>query len=283
MRADNVEQLGNEQDVLVCGSDWIGMAEEDVPNALRGAPGPLALPDAARPPAAGLRRTGCSSAARSSTPGAAADPAFRRDGRALIDTRRLFYYGNSQGGIAGGALTALAPDFTRSVLYVGAMNYSLLLQRSVDFDPFAAVLARALPRPARSAPLIISLLQVLWDRGEPNGYAWHMTRRPLPEHPAPHGAAARVLRRPPGRQRGHGGRGADDRLAACACRRWTRAAAPTSPAVRDPAAAAAATARRDAILVVWDIGPLAPARPGHAGRRRRPTCRRASAWTRTTW
>ena len=32
--ADNVEQLGNEHDVLVCASDWIGMAEEDVPNAL---------------------------------------------------------------------------------------------------------------------------------------------------------------------------------------------------------------------------------------------------------
>ena len=39
-------------------------------------------------------------------PGFASNPAFQRDGRPLIDTRRLFYYGNSQGGIAGGALTA---------------------------------------------------------------------------------------------------------------------------------------------------------------------------------
>ena len=36
VRADNVEQLGNENNVLVCAADWIGMAEEDVvPNALQ--------------------------------------------------------------------------------------------------------------------------------------------------------------------------------------------------------------------------------------------------------
>ena len=66
---------------------------------------------------------------RDDPPGRASRPIPRSSeaGRPLIDTRRLFYYGNSQGGIAGGALTALAPDFNRSVLYVGAMNYSLLL------------------------------------------------------------------------------------------------------------------------------------------------------------
>ena len=34
----------------------------------------------------------------------------------------------------GGALTAVAPDFDRAVLGVPGMNYSTLLQRSVDFD-----------------------------------------------------------------------------------------------------------------------------------------------------
>ena len=37
----------------------------------------------------------------------------------------------------GGALTALAPDFTRAVLNVPAMNYSVLLPRSIDYAPFA--------------------------------------------------------------------------------------------------------------------------------------------------
>ena len=33
-------------------------------------------------------------------------------------------------------------------------------------------------------PLILSLMQMLWDRGEANGYAQHMTDDPLPEHAA---------------------------------------------------------------------------------------------------
>ncbi len=42
---------------------------------------------------------------------------------AVIDTSKLYYNGNSQGGILGGALTAVSPDFTRASLGVPAMNY----------------------------------------------------------------------------------------------------------------------------------------------------------------
>ncbi len=54
--ADNVEQLGNENNVIVCGADWIGMAEEDVPNALDGSARPVPVPDPAGSPPAGLPR-----------------------------------------------------------------------------------------------------------------------------------------------------------------------------------------------------------------------------------
>ena len=100
----------------------------------------------------------------------------------MIDTRRLFYDGNSQGGIFGGALTALAPDFTRAVLGVPGMNYSTLLRRSVDFDTYSL---DPRPRPTRSLaerPLILSIVQMLWDRSDPNGYAHHITDDPLPRH-----------------------------------------------------------------------------------------------------
>jgi hypothetical protein len=33
-------------------------------------------------------------------------------------------------------------------------------------------------------PLILSLVQLLWDRGEADGYAWHMTGDPYPNTPA---------------------------------------------------------------------------------------------------
>ena len=93
----------------------------------------------------------------------------------VLDTRRLFYDGNSQGGIMGGSLTALAPDFNRAVLGVPGMNYSTLLRRSVDFDMYAQFLY-ANYTSQLERPLILSLIQNLWDRGEANGYAHHMTR-----------------------------------------------------------------------------------------------------------
>jgi hypothetical protein len=83
----------------------------------------------------------------------------------------------------GGALTAVSPDFTRASLGVPAMNYSVLLPRSVDFDQFAALLYPAYPD-EESRPLIFDIIQLLWDRGEPDGYAERMTSNPLPDTPA---------------------------------------------------------------------------------------------------
>ena len=115
--------------------------------------------------------------------GFASNAAFRFNGEPVIDTTKpLFYYGNSQGGIAGGALTAIATDFTRSVLYVPGMNYSTLLTRSIDFEEYSLVLYPSYPDES-SRPLLLSLIQSMWDRGEPNGYANHMTTDPLPGTP----------------------------------------------------------------------------------------------------
>jgi hypothetical protein len=102
----------------------------------------------------------------------------------LVDTSRLYYDGGSQGGIIGGALTAVAPDFTRAALGVPAMNYSILLQRSIDFDTYAEVMYRAYPDELER-PLLLGLVQMLWDRAEANGYAHHMTDDPYPNTP-PH-------------------------------------------------------------------------------------------------
>jgi hypothetical protein len=99
-----------------------------------------------------------------------------------LDTRRLFFAGVSQGGVLGGALTAVAPDLERSALIVPAMNFSLLLSRSSQFASFAAVLFPSYPDQLERT-LLLSMVQMLWDRGEANGYAWHMTRNPYPDTP----------------------------------------------------------------------------------------------------
>ena len=112
------------------------------------------------------------------------DPAFQAtDGSPLVDTSDVFYDGNSQGGILGGAVTAVSTEWTRAVLGVPGMNYSTLLQRSIDFDTYKAVLVPAYPDELDRV-LSLSIVQMLWDRAEADGYALHMTDDPYPGTPA---------------------------------------------------------------------------------------------------
>jgi hypothetical protein len=186
VHTENVRALGNDHGVMTCATDFIGMAEEDVfPEAVP------ALADLSKFPALpdrlqqGFLDFMYLGRLMIHPDGFAADPAFKFGGKSVIDTKALFYYGNSQGGIAGGALTALSPDFTRSVLYVPGMNYSTLLTRSVDFGDYAQILYPSYPVEGER-PLLLSMIQMMWDRGEPNGYAAHMTSHPLPDTPAHH-------------------------------------------------------------------------------------------------
>ena len=180
---DNVRAMANEHGFVFCATDWTGMSTLDVPNVL------TLLQDLSRFPTLADR----------------AQQGFvnfmyvgrwmlKRDwGDLDVDQTRLFYDGNSQGGIMGGALTALAPDFDRAVLGVPGMNYSTLLRRSVDFDLYAHGNIEGADTPLGlydsypnelERPLLLSLIQLLWDRGEANGYAHHMTDDPLPDTPA---------------------------------------------------------------------------------------------------
>jgi hypothetical protein len=112
----------------------------------------------------------------------------------MIDTANLYYEGISQGAIMGGALTALSTDFTQSVLNVPGMNYSTLLSRSTDSAEYLEIPGIGLysnyPNQAERQ-LIFALMQLLWDRGEANGYAQHMTDEPLPDTP-PHNVLLQV-------------------------------------------------------------------------------------------
>ncbi len=100
----------------------------------------------------------------------------------MIDTSKLYYNGNSQGGILGGSLTAVSPDFTRAALGVPGMGYSTLLTRSIDFKTYASILYPAYPNEL-SRPLLLSLVQMLWDRSEPERLRPDDDQRPLPNTP----------------------------------------------------------------------------------------------------
>ncbi|HEY1594262.1 MAG TPA: hypothetical protein VGF74_02600 [Thermoleophilaceae bacterium] len=178
-----LEQLSNEHDIMLCATDWIGMSKADIPMAI------TALQDLSKFPELTdrvdqsmvdfmyLGRT------MIHPMGFAANPAFQAGGASLINASRLYYVGGSQGGIFGGTLTAVAPDFDRAVLAVPGMDYSVLLPRSVDFDQYAAILYPAYPD-EKERPLVLSLIQQLWDRSDPDGFANHMTSKPYADTPA---------------------------------------------------------------------------------------------------
>jgi hypothetical protein len=116
--------------------------------------------------------------------GLASNAAFRVAGQPIIETSNLYYVGNSQGWIEGGMVTAVSPDVRHAVLGVTGIDYAnLLVQRSTDFAPFGAILYPAYQDDSVH-PLVLDLLQQLWDRGEPDGYAEQMTTHPLPGTPS---------------------------------------------------------------------------------------------------
>jgi hypothetical protein len=96
------------------------------------------------------------------------------DGSCVIDRSEVFYDGNSQGGIIGGVVLATSPDIKAGVLGVPGMNYSTLLQRSVDFDQYAAFMYASY-RNSLDQQFVLSFIQDLWDRAENDGYAQHLT------------------------------------------------------------------------------------------------------------
>jgi len=74
----------------------------------------------------------------------------------------------------GGAFIALSTEAHRAVLGVPGMDYAVLLSRSADFSPFQSLLNQTYPDKAVQQ-LGFDVMQMLWDRGEADGYAEQMT------------------------------------------------------------------------------------------------------------
>jgi hypothetical protein len=224
------QSMGQEHNMLYCATDWVGMACADVnvpsnQNSLVDLAATIAGGQTPNSPNCDIPNALAAENDLSNFPslvdrveqsfvnfmylgrllihpdGFSHDPSFQSNGHSVIDTRRLFYDGNSQGGIFGGSLIALEPDLDRGALGVLGMNYAVLLQRSSDFGTgtppsptptnpthglqYAYPLYQAYPNELERQ-LILSLMQNEWDHSDPNGVAAHMTTRPLPNTPAHH-------------------------------------------------------------------------------------------------
>jgi hypothetical protein len=180
--------LAQAHDFVFCATDEIGFASQDVPNTIGILQNMGRFPELTDRTQQGLLNELLLGRLMDNPAGFVSNAAFHVNPAdtstpPVIDTSRLYYNGNSQGGILGGSLTAVSPDFTRAALGVPGMGYSTLLTRSIDFDSYASILYPAYPNEL-SRPLVLSLVQILWDRSEPNGYAQSMTNTPPPNTPA---------------------------------------------------------------------------------------------------
>lgn len=191
---NGASRLGNQANMIFCATKWAGFSADDIGTvitALNNLTNFSKLTDRMLQGFVNFLYLG---RALDNSNGFRTSPAFQvdangdssPDGSAIESTHNLYYEGISQGAIMGGALTALEPDFTQSVLDVTGMNYSTLLSRSTDSAQYLEIPGVGLyanyPN-LNERQLIFALMQLLWDRGEADGYAEHMTSDPLPQTP----------------------------------------------------------------------------------------------------
>ena len=187
----NVDIMADSHQMMFCATAWAGFSEADVGVAVEA----LADMSNLRPffdrQQQGLLNFMFLARLLKHDTGFRAHEAFQAAGMPVFDNSSVFYDGNSQGGIIGGALMGLIQDVTRGVLGVPGMNYSLLLRRSIDFDQYKLFFAGTVTGPdgggypsVRDQGLLLSMAQMLWDRAEGSGYAHHIQERPLPNTPA---------------------------------------------------------------------------------------------------
>ena len=175
-----LSKMADDNGWVILASDWTGMKSEDVVPIIQ-----IMTTDATHFPAIPERSmqgfTEFIAAMRMATGKLRSDDKLMFTGAggtySAIDPEKRSYYGNSQGGILGGAYLALSPDVDRGVLGVGGMPYVLLLPRSHDFEDFFMLLKGAY-KDHRDIMLLITLFQNMWDPGEGAGWAWAMNREP---------------------------------------------------------------------------------------------------------
>jgi hypothetical protein len=195
--ATNPRRLGNQANMVFCATNWAGFSEDDIGTVISSLGDVSNFSKLTDRMLQGFVNFLYLGRALDNADGFRDAPAFQvdadgdgnTDGSALENTDDLYYEGISQGAIMGGALTAVSPDITHSVLDVTGMNYSTLLSRSTDSAQYLEVPNLGLydNYPNQSErQLIFAIMQLIWDRGEADGYAQHMTGDPLPDTPEHH-------------------------------------------------------------------------------------------------
>jgi len=164
-----------------CATDWVGMSASDVPNVERNLNDMSTFNTQVDHMLQGFVNFQFLGRLINSPAGFASNPAFQNgSGKALFQVGKCTFMGYSQGGIMGGAVSAVSTEWARVILGVPGMDYGgLLLNRSVDWNEFSSIYDKAYTDPV-DQQVVLQLGQLLWDRGENDGYAEHLTSNPYP-------------------------------------------------------------------------------------------------------
>jgi hypothetical protein len=186
----NVNIMADDHQMLFCGTDLIGFSSEDVGYATQVLQDFSLIQPFFDRQQQGLLNFMYLARLLKHPQGLRSDPAFQAAGEPVFDNSNVYYDGNSQGGIIGGGLMGVIQDVTRGVLGVPGMSYSMLLRRSIDFATYSLFFTGSNTGDTgggypsvKDQTFLLSMAQMLWDRAEASGYAYHI-ERPLPNTPA---------------------------------------------------------------------------------------------------
>lgn len=171
------------------------------------------------------------------------DPALKRaDGSAIADGKEVYYYGISNGGIQGFTFAALQKRIERFALNVPGGWWSMMMERSADFQLLALGMKGVYPDPLDRL-IIIATSQAFFDPTDPINYTSFHRDGPLP------GRSAKKLLLQEGRY--------DDEVPNLTTRALVRAAGIKllKPAVESVWGIEEADGPLDSAYTQWDVTP----------------------------
>jgi hypothetical protein len=182
-QVEGFSDAANQANWVLVATDFIGMAQDDVSNIVSIIQGGDIGAFRSVPDRMCQGYLNMILVTRMMRGGFSKDPAVQFNGKSAIDTSTSYYFGGSEGGILGATFMAVTPDILRGGLEVAGQPYDLLLNRSVDYDVYGALISQAYPN-ALDDQLLLGSIQMLWDRGEPTGYSKYIKNDPLPGTPS---------------------------------------------------------------------------------------------------
>ncbi len=194
-----VRPMAATYNVAYCATDWIGMAEEDIGNAVAVLQDLSKFATLADRLQQGLLNFLFLGRLMKHPDGFASNPAFVVDGAPALNTRELYFDGNSQGAIIGGALCAVARDFRRCVLGRGRNELLDAAEPERRLRYLQADPRHLLSRSLHPAALAQHRPDDVGPRRDQRLCAAPDPSR-APAYPEPHPPAAGCRRRPPGQR-----------------------------------------------------------------------------------